>query len=229
MTGLEREARELARALRLSRVNESPWPRFAGNRIDIIPVGLRACLMSSRWPRASPSLVISAGTCGALSTSAAGTLVIPREILAWDRSSLTVDGDAHARAVAAALAAGYPATTEPLYTSRDVVDDPAGKTALRGETGAAAVDLESAAIVVAARDRGLPALAVRAVSDMAGQWLPRELTTIVDDAGRTRLRRAAAVVLRRPGLIGPTLVLRRGAALAVKSVAAVIARLAESW
>ena len=75
---------------------------------------------------------------------------------------------------------------------------------------------------------GLPALVVRGVSDTAGQRLPHELAGIVDDAGRTRAWRAAALVLLHPGLVGPALVLRRGAALAVKAVAAVIARLAES-
>ncbi len=229
LTALELEARGLARELGLARVVSSPWPRFEGGGIEVLAVGLRAAELG-RWgfpDRERPDLVISAGTCGALSPAlgAAGALVVPRVVLASSGLRLTVDPDVHARALAAAARAGCVAATEPLVTREEVVGSPEEKAALRRATGAIAVDMESAIIVAAARERRLLALVVRAVADTAAQSVPSELATLVDDAGRTRPARAAALVLRRPALLGSALALRRGAARALKSVAAVIGRL----
>jgi len=230
LTAMDLEARALARELGLARRPSSPFPRFAGGRIEVVPVGLRASRLEARWlADGAPALVVSAGTCGALSPVLAGpgALVLPREVLTLSGARLAVDPAGHARAMAAAARAGRAATVEPLLTASAIVESPEAKAALRRDTGAVAVDMESAAILAAAARRGVPAVVVRAVSDTAAQRVPRELGDLVDDEGRTRPGRVAALVLRRPALIGRALALRRGAAVALTAVAQVLAEIAE--
>lgn len=230
LTAVELEARGLARELGLARLGSSPWPRFDGDGIEVVSVGLRASQIGARGLEdARPDLVISAGACGALSPAlaAAGALVVPRAVVMVSGERVSIDAGAHARAVAAALRAGHVAATDLLVTTDAIVESPEAKAALRRETGAIAVDMESAVILAAAARLGIPAVVVRAVSDTAGQRVPRELAALVDDAGRTRPGRAVALVLRRPGLLGSALALQRGTTLALKTVAQVIAQIAE--
>ena len=108
------------------------------------------------------------------------------------------------------------------------MESSAAKVALWRQTGAIAADMESALIVAAAARRGVPAVVVRAVSDTAAQSLSRDLTGLVDDAGRTSRVRAAALVLRRPALICSALALQRATARALRTIAAVLAKLREA-
>jgi adenosylhomocysteine nucleosidase len=170
--------------------------------------------------------VVSAGTCGALDpTLAAGNLVVPRTVIGPDGSRVGVDPVAHERTVMAVMTAGWAACTEPLATVTEIVGTPAAKAALRAATGAVAVDMESTIVLAAAAEQGIPAIVVRGVADTAHQALPRELTALVDDAGRTSAVRAAGLLARRPGLLRSALTLQRGTARALDSVAAVLSRL----
>ena len=144
LTAVELEARGLARELGLARVVSSPWPRFSGCGIDVVPVGLRASLIDSRGldHAARPALLISAGTCGALSAALTrAALVVPRVVLDASGGRFTVDPDAHDRALAAAATGGHPTVTEPIVTSDEIIDSPEAKAALRRRTGACAVDI----------------------------------------------------------------------------------------
>jgi len=232
LTAVEAEARGLARGLGLARVVSSPWPRFAGDGTVLLPVGLRASQLEARglWERERPALVVSAGVCGALSPGlgAAGALIVPRTVIAPSGARLTIDPDVHARALVPAAAAGVVAATDPLITTTAIVESSAAKVALWRQTGAIAADMESALIVAAAARRGVPAVVVRAVSDTAAQSLSRDLTGLVDDAGRTSHVRAAALVLRRPALIWSALALQRATARALRTIAAVLAKLREA-
>ncbi len=231
LAALEAEARWLAAELGLTRVAACPWPRFAGGGVEILTIGPGAARLESRWLRTGerPGLVVSAGVCGALSPvlAVAGTLAVPRTVMTLSGVQLTVAPDIHARALAAAASAGYTPAVEPLVTTDEIVDTPAARAALWRRTGAVAVDMESAVVLGAAEQRGVPALVVRAVSDTAGQSVPRELMGLVDEAGRTRLGRAAFLALRRPGLISTALSMGWAAARAIRSVAAVLGQLVE--
>ena len=74
----------------------------------------------------------------------------------------------------------------------------AEKHELRRRTGAAAVDMESAAILQRARECNLPFTAVRAVSDTADQDLPLDFNLYRDARGRFSRGRIALAALRRP-------------------------------
>ena len=54
-------------------------------------------------------------------------------------------------------------------------------------TGALTVDMESHHVARAAAEQGLPFLAIRAVSDTAGQILPAVMATFVDEFGQTKM------------------------------------------
>jgi adenosylhomocysteine nucleosidase len=209
---------------RTSRPRTPIRPDLSGAGLELMSVGLRAGLLDARWPAGQPpfDLVVSAGLCGALSPGLGrGDLVLPSVVLDGGES-LAVAGPAHAEALASAARAGYVTRTDPVVTVTEVVASPEAKALLRRDTGAAAVDLESAAIVRAARDRGLPALVIRGVSDTAEQALEPELARVVNPAGRVRVAFAIRLALRRPGLIRDALELHRGATAALESVAAVL-------
>ena len=143
-TAIDVEARGLARHLGLARVERTPWPHYRAGSLEIACVGVRANQLEERMTACgSPDVLVSAGACGALAPSlATGDLVVPEAIVSHD-------GSRHATDALPGLArAGT------LLTVADVVESPGAKSRLWMETGAAAVDMESAVIVAWARSRG---------------------------------------------------------------------------
>ena len=72
------------------------------------------------------------------------------------------------------------------------------KRQLRARTGAAVVEMESAAVAEKAREWGLPFRAIRAVSDTADEDLPLDFNQYRDPDGRFQVPRIAAAALLRP-------------------------------
>lgn len=234
LTGAELEARALARELELQRLASLPFPVYEraftdprGTRVlRVAPVGLRVALLPQReavlvTDLGSP-LVISAGTCGALAPAVEiGDLILPESVLGPAGELLNVTPGVHRAAVSLAPQAW----TGLLLTSSEVVATPEGKAERWQRTGAAAVDMESAAILAWASRRGCPSLVVRAVSDTARQHVPAELVGLVTLEGRLRTCRALTLVLTSPATLPKALSLRRGTGQALKSVARLIAAL----
>jgi adenosylhomocysteine nucleosidase len=240
LTAVELEAAGLARELEVPAETSRPShssPRASSRRFSsyrtygrpglrIAPVGLGAALLAERWAACRAGLheplVISAGVCGGLDPHLApGELVVPGRVLAPDGEILAVPPAVHARV----LAAAGPAATGLLVTTRVVVSTPAAKAALRSATGAAAVDMESAAILAAARAAGLEAAAIRAVSDGAAESVPSELAALLGPEGRLRGGRALLLALTRPQTLPRALELRRGSRRALAAVARALAAL----
>ncbi|MGI4952965.1 MAG: phosphorylase [Janthinobacterium lividum] len=101
----------------------------------------------------------------------------------------------------------------------------AEKQAARAGTGAAAVDLESAAVARAAARHGRPFAVLRAVCDDAARTLPRAAVVALDSAGGIGLLRVLGAVLARPGEIPALLALARDAARARRALQARVAKL----
>lgn len=78
---------------------------------------------------------------------------------------------------------------------------PQAKAAAWARSGAAAVDMESAAAAAVAQQEGLPFLALRAIADGAADSLPPALTAAVDRWGRPKPLGVAGALLGHPGLI----------------------------
>jgi adenosylhomocysteine nucleosidase len=154
----------------------------------------------------SSPLLISAGLCGGLDPALArGDLVVPETVL---------DAKGGRHPIAAWLPSGARGA---LLTTASIVATPEAKARLYLETGALAVDMESAPILAAARARGWDAIVVRAVSDDAREILPAELLGLVDADGRLRVARALVAIA---GLgLGRALALRRTAATGLAAVA----------
>jgi adenosylhomocysteine nucleosidase len=63
---------------------------------------------------------------------------------------------------------------------------------------AAAVDMESFAVMEIAHARGVPVVAIRAVSDTYDQNLPAHVDEMIDGKGRLKLAQAARTIVRHP-------------------------------
>jgi len=91
-----------------------------------------------------------------------------------------------------AAISGLPAHRGSLVTVKNVMETVEQKKDLGRHTGALAVDMETAAIHRLCAARGIPVLAIRAISDTAGEDLPVP-ATVWFDAGRQRPRPGALV------------------------------------
>lgn len=230
LTGVELEARGLARELELPRLSRFPFPVYEHSRgrvrLRLASAGLRAALLSNRWAAlvtdlVSP-LVISAGTCGALAPElGVGDLILPESVLGLAGERLNVTPSVHAAVVGLA----GDVWTGLLLTSPELVATPEAKALRWNRTGASAVDMESAAILAWASRQGCTSLVVRAVSDTARQYLPSSLVGLVTPEGKLRTGRAVALALTRPHTIPRALALRRGTRMALKRIAQLLATL----
>ncbi len=83
-----------------------------------------------------------------------------------------------------------------FYTSETLVRTAREKSNL--SLAADAVDMESYAIFAAAADAGVPAVAVRAVSDLAKEDMPYDFERALDTRGRISVPRLLGQVMHRP-------------------------------
>jgi adenosylhomocysteine nucleosidase len=229
LTAVELEARVLARRLELPPITVLPFPAFGRGLLRVAPVGLRAGLLVSRWPRLlagfNQPLVISSGVCGALAPDlSAGDLVLPESVLGPSGERLNVTPTRHRQA----SDLGGSARGGTLVTSREVVATAAAKAALFASTGAVAVDMESSVILAHAGAAGCPTLVVRGVSDRANESVPLELIELITPAGKLRPVRALALTVTRPRLLPRALALGQATRRALTAVARVLAGLAAS-
>jgi nucleoside phosphorylase len=218
LTAVDLEARTLARQLGLVPSAGRPWPRFTGGAIEIVPVGVAASQLATRLADVpAPSLVVSAGVCGALAPQlSVGALVVPEAVLG-------PDGRRHVTAAVGGLR-----RSGTLVSTDRVLEDAAAKSRLWLETGALAVDLESAEILAWAAARGVPGAVVRGVSDPAARGVPADLARVVQDDGRVRPMRAVTAMLARPRALADAVALRAGTTAALKTVAAMLGTLSRT-
>jgi adenosylhomocysteine nucleosidase len=229
LTAVELEARALARRLELPPITVLPFPAYGRGLLRVAPVGLRAGLLASRWPRLLAGfnypLVVSAGVCGALALDlGAGDLVLPESVLGPSGERLNVTPTRHRQATELAGAA----RGGTLVTSAEMVATVEAKAALFASSGALAVDMESSVILAHAGAAGCPTLVVRGVSDAASESLPLELIDLMTPAGKLRPMRALALTVTRPRLVPRAMALRQATRRALAAVARVLAALAAS-
>ncbi|WP_202920917.1 phosphorylase family protein [Urbifossiella limnaea] len=112
-----------------------------------------------------------------------------------------------------------------IVTVDRIVGPPGEKAALRASAGADAVDMESAAVEEACRERGVSFFAVRAVSDTADAELSPELVRLLS-GGTVSVPRVLLALVRRPALLPEFLRLGRDTATAAGTLArALVAKL----
>jgi adenosylhomocysteine nucleosidase len=215
LTAIDLEARALARHLGLDRVGGCDRAYFRGGRLEVASVGVRAAFLGERAAPAPDMIVVAAGACGGLAPDLApGALVVPEVVI-----------DASGRRFPTDPLAGL-ARAGTLLTVSDVVATPRDKARLWIETGALAVDMETAVVMAWARAHGVAAAAVRAVADSATAAIPADLAAAVEPTGRVRAGQALRAALARPRAVADALALKRSTDAALKAVAAALGRAA---
>ncbi|HVC09596.1 MAG TPA: hypothetical protein VNH15_06630 [Elusimicrobiota bacterium] len=192
------EAAPLARRLKLvsagtflfsGRVQETP--------VLLVKTGMGADnasrALGTILPAEKLSRVLSVGLAGALNAQAKSDSIvadIPDEHSRWKDAAR-----AAAKKTGAALHLGG-------VVNSDGVASPAQKRALGEETGALAVDMETAAVRRWARGRGVPALALRVILDELDEELPSRVPAGEDAASLVKFAAANAGSLVRLWSLG---------------------------
>lgn len=88
-----------------------------------------------------------------------------------------------------------------IHGSTELIATPADKSRLFQQSGALAVDMESAAVARWTAERGMPLIHVRAISDTARDAVDPRLLRLIDSVGRVKPIRLAGSLLRDPGMI----------------------------
>lgn len=181
-------------------------------RFDVVAGGVgpaaAAASAAKALAAAEYGLVVSAGIGGGFPGRAEiGSLVVADAIVAADlgaetpegfrsvdelgfgSSRIAVDASLAARLTEALQRAGLPAHTGPVLTLSTVTGTAATASELAARVpGAAAEAMEGFGVAVAARDRGLPALELRAISNAVGPrdreaWRIKEALDALETAG----------------------------------------------
>ncbi len=185
-----------------------------------------ARVASALLTRHSVGGLIVAGTSGALSpTLQPGSLIVARRVLQGRSPAPAPDPAWVERVLSCGGAEGGTVVSAPaiLWTR-------SSKAAAYAEFGngePAVVDLETAALAQVAADHGVPYIAVRAISDTAGEDLPLDFNRYRDASGRVDRFRVARAAILRPRLIAPLWRLKRRVAMCSANLANLIYRTLE--
>jgi nucleoside phosphorylase len=171
----------------------------------------------------SPRCLIVCGFAGGLAPAAeAGDLVLATSVLhstGGDSPAPTPDPDLLALATSLAIP-GVAIRSGPLLTYDRIVTTSVEKRGLAQASGALAVDMETLGAIGVAQDRGVPWLAVRAVSDSVDDDFPLDFNLIADANGDVDRGRVVRAALAHPRSIPGLIRLGRRSALAAGNLAA---------
>jgi adenosylhomocysteine nucleosidase len=164
--------------------------------------------------------LISFGLAGGLDPALRpGSLVVPSAVIAGDARYMTD----------AALSHALGGQTPHIVAGTDaIVASVSAKRALREQTGAAAVDLESGVVARIAATHRIPFAVLRAICDPADRALPPAALIALDPGGEVSAWRVLASLAAHPTQLPALLALARDAAAAKRALAARVRQVAES-
>ena len=100
----------------------------------------------------------------------------------------------------------------------------AEKSALRAQTGAEVVEMESAVIARICREAGVECVTLRAISDTAHEDLPLDFNTLMTAEEKLSPLKLALAILKAPQKIPALILLGKNSALAAERLAEVLER-----
>ncbi len=179
-------------------VANGPGPLLAGRAVDIA-IGMERV-----------DLLISMGFCGALDPAlAVGDIFIASRVHAIERGEAF---EARSPDTDRRFASGTLVSMDRVASSCEE------KRRLR-ETGAAAVEMEAAAVAARAREAGLPFYCIRAITDGATESFSLDFNELRDANGRFSRTRILAAAFKRPLVRLPELIaLRRRCRVAAEAL-----------
>ena len=170
--------------------------------------------------------LLSTGFAGALSPDLRGGDVVLAERIVSGDGSVLIDGCAEselAESLLSALrAAGGTCRLGGILAADTVLGTPAEKESAHERSGALAVDLESKAVVAAARSLGVRHVVARAIIDEASLALPLDTARVVDDDGFLRPLALGFEVARHPTSIRGLIALRSRLVQAERAVESIV-------
>jgi len=121
------------------------------------------------------------------------------------------------------LAAGAKPAT--FFCTDRIATAVADKSKLRAETGADAIDMESAAIHAVCRKRGIPCATVRVISDPANENLPLDFNRLSKPDQSLDCGKLFLAIAKSPGKIGALMEFQKNTRFAARQLAAVLAQI----
>jgi len=171
------------------RINKNEFVTQIGDSdVHAVITGVKA----RKFSLPAADVCIASGVAGSLKTEhAVGSVLVAKSVR---RENLEVRSDE--ALVETAVPCGA-ARADCFYTADTVVNTPSEKSRL-GQI-ADAVDMESYPILAEADRRGIPAVAIRAISDTADQNLPLDFSRIINEDGRLEWLPVLSQVAASPG------------------------------
>jgi adenosylhomocysteine nucleosidase len=218
VAALDMEARSLS--LRTRR-RDGLFEAGDGTLVAVSGMGCAAAVAAAgTLVDAGATALVSWGLAGGLDPRLqAGTICLPSMVVSRDGATFATDF--HWREIlTAAISQHLSVVSGKLLTSAVAIEDVAAKAAAFGETGAVAVDMESAGVAQVAALNKLPFVAVRAIVDTAGDTLPRAVLAAGTE-GRVRFAQLILGIASSPREIAPLLRLAKRYRAATRALGAV--------